>query len=70
MADKTERFQAAIAEHGEGSVAVLVDSATGRTWWCRPGARGGPVWQPIGFAEAPAAPAPSAPPRRRRRSRA
>jgi hypothetical protein len=56
MDEETERFQVAIAEHGEGSIAVLVDTATGRSWRCRPGARA-PEWQAIAFAEdAPAAP--------------
>ena len=59
MDEETERFQVAIAECDDRVLAVLVDSATGRSWWSRAGTDGPATWYPFAFAaDAPAAPAP------------
>jgi hypothetical protein len=57
MAIETERFQVAIGGEDDGVVAILLDTATGRSWRAT-----GPdlaSWQPMEFAaDAPAAPVP------------
>ncbi len=57
MAIETERFQVAIGGEDDGVVAILLDTATGRSWRAT-----GPdmaSWQPMNFAaDAPAAPVP------------
>jgi hypothetical protein len=74
MAIETERFQVVVseAEGPDGALAILVDSATGRSWFCRDfTAQAGATWQPLAFAaDAPAAPGggPKRKPARRGRS--
>ncbi len=58
MAIETERFQVAIGGEDDGVVAILLDTATGRSWRAT-----GPAmdtWQPMSFAaDAPPAPSPA-----------
>jgi hypothetical protein len=66
MAIETERFQVVLSGDAEDWVAVLVDSATGRSWIAQQGEA--PAWQALPFAaDAPAAPVP---PKRRTLRRA
>jgi hypothetical protein len=54
---ETERFQVAIGGEDEGVVAILLDTATGRSW--RAAGPDMAEWAPMAFADdAPAAPMP------------
>jgi hypothetical protein len=69
MAIETERFQVAVSGDEEDWVAVLVDTATGRSWVAQRGEA--PAWQPLPFAaDAMAAPAPPVRRKARRVARA
>jgi hypothetical protein len=62
MAIETERFQVVVSEADiapDGALAVLIDTATGRSWVCtRFVAEQAATWRPMAFAaDAPAAPA-------------
>jgi hypothetical protein len=64
MAIETERFQVVLSGDEEDWVAMLVDTATGRSWIAQRGEA--PAWQPLPFA-ADATPAPVPPARRKAR---
>lgn len=67
MAIETERFQVVVSEAdgADGAVAVLLDTATGRSWVCLDfSSEQGRQWHPLAFA-ADAAPAPAPKPARK-----
>lgn len=56
MAIETERFQVAMTGEGGSRTAILVDTATGRSWMCDRGNE----WRPMAFnADAEPAPTPA-----------